>query len=141
MQKNLHKNRRISECIIDTDLKFWNIRFKTWISISYQIIFFHIMHSFWVISSSKAFRSGRAGPGHIKNGFFEWKWVFFVFTPYVYHQYWPSYGDTKNPIYVTKKICDLASLRSASVVTICWLIQQKWQHCYTGCLKKNATQL
>ena len=85
MQKNLHKNRRISECIIDTDLKFWNIRFKTWISISYQIIFFHIMHSFWVISSSKAFRSGRAGsgragPGHIKNGFFEWKWVFFVFT-------------------------------------------------------------
>ena len=68
MQKNLHKNCRISECIIDTDLKFWNIRFKTWINISYQIIFFHIMHSFWVISSSKAFRSGRAGPGRAGPG-------------------------------------------------------------------------
>ena len=75
MQKNLHKNRRISECIIDTDLKFWNIRFKTWINISYQIIFFHIMHSFWVISSSKAFRSGRAGPGRAGS---HQKWILWV---------------------------------------------------------------
>ena len=75
MQKKLHKNRRISECIIDTDLKFWNIRFKTWINISYQIIFFHIMHSFWVISSSKAFRSGRVGPGRAGS---HQKWILWV---------------------------------------------------------------
>ena len=56
IKKYLHKNRRISGCIIDADLKFWYITIKTWINISYHIIFFHITHSFRVMSSSKAFQ-------------------------------------------------------------------------------------
>ena len=114
IRKILSQSHRISGCMIDKELIFQYIRYMMWINIFYLITFFDIMHSFWVISSSKAFRlgwvvPGRVGSGQIKNGYFEWKWAFYVDTLYVYDQYWPSYGVTKNPIYVTRKICNLTS--------------------------------
>ena len=61
------------------------------------------------MGSSKAFRSG-----HFKGGFFERRWVFF-FAPCVCDGRWPSCGAAKGPIWVARRICDLAPLRSASV--------------------------